>query len=54
MEHQLDQVRAGDEPTDLIAPTRLTPLSRSSLKHAFRTIARVQRGIAGELGFSAR
>jgi CBS domain-containing protein len=54
MEHQLDQVRAGDEPTDLIAPTRLTPLTRSSLKHAFRTIARVQRGIAAELGFSAR
>jgi CBS domain-containing protein len=54
MEHQLEQVRAGDEPTDLIEPSRLTPLTRSSLKHAFRTIARVQRGIAVSLGLSAR
>jgi CBS domain-containing protein len=54
MEHQLEQVRAGDEPTDQVEPARLTPLTRSSLKHAFRTIARVQRGIAVRLGFSAR
>ena len=54
MEHQLEQVRAGDEPTDLIEPARLTPLTRNSLKHAFRTIARVQRGIAVRLGLSAR
>jgi CBS domain-containing protein len=54
MEHQLGQLRSGDEPTDLIEPARLTPLTRSSLKHAFRTIARVQRGIAVRLGLSAR
>jgi CBS domain-containing protein len=54
MEHQLDQVRAGEQPTDLIEPSRLTPLTRSSLKQAFRTIARVQRGIAVSLGLSAR
>jgi CBS domain-containing protein len=54
MEHQLEQVRAGEDPTDLIEPSRLTPLTRSSLKHAFRTIARVQRGIAVSLGLSAR
>jgi CBS domain-containing protein len=54
MEHQLAQVRAGDRPTDLIEPSRLTPLTRSSLKQAFRTIARVQRGIAVSLGLSAR
>jgi CBS domain-containing protein len=54
MEHQLEQVRAGDEPTDRIEPSRLTPLTRTSLKHAFRTIGRVQRGIAASLGLSAR
>jgi CBS domain-containing protein len=54
MEHQVEQLRAGDEPDDLIRPARLTPLTRSSLKQAFRTVARVQRGIAGELGLSPR
>jgi CBS domain-containing protein len=54
MEHQLEQVRAGGEPTDQIEPARLTPLTRSSLKRAFRTIARVQRGIAVRLGLAAR
>ena len=52
MEHQVGQLRAGTEPDDLIQPARLTPLTRSSLKQAFRTVARVQRGIAGELGLS--
>jgi CBS domain-containing protein len=54
MEHQLEQVRAGEEPTDRIEPSRLTPLTRTSLKQSFRTIARVQRGIAVSLGLSAR
>jgi CBS domain-containing protein len=54
MEHQVEQLRAGEEPDDLIRPARLTPLTRSSLKQAFRTVARVQRGIAGELGLSPR
>jgi len=53
-EHQVEQLRAGAEPNDLIEPARLTPLTRSSLKHAFRTVARVQRGIAVQFGFSAR
>ncbi len=54
MEHQVGQLRAGTEPDDRIEPARLTPLTRSSLKQAFRTVARVQRGIAGELGLSPR
>jgi CBS domain-containing protein len=54
MEHQVGQLRAGTEPDDRIQPARLTPLTRSSLKQAFRTVARVQRGIAGELGLSPR
>ena len=54
MEHQVARLRAGQEPDDLIAPSQLTPLSRRSLKDAFRTVARVQRGIALELGLSGR
>jgi CBS domain-containing protein len=54
MEHQVEQLRAGVEPDDLIEPSRLTPLTRSSLKQAFRTVARVQRGIAAQLGLSPR
>jgi len=54
MEHQVEQLRAGTAPTDLIEPARLTPLTRTSLKHAFRQIARVQRGLAVGFGLSAR
>jgi CBS domain-containing protein len=54
MEHQVEQLRAGREPNDLIDPNALTPLTRSALKDAFRAVARVQRGIAVRLGFSAR
>jgi CBS domain-containing protein len=54
MEHQVAQLRAGEAPHDRIEPAQLTPLSRSSLKHAFRAVARVQRGLAVQLGLSAR
>ena len=54
MEHQVGRLRAGLEPDDLIAPCQLTPLTRRSLKEAFRTVARVQRGIALQLGLSGR
>lgn len=54
MEHQVGQLRAGEAPHDRIEPARLTPLSRSSLKHAFRSVARVQRGLAVQLGLSPR
>jgi CBS domain-containing protein len=54
MEHQVERVRAGLAPDDLIDPTRLTRLTRNSLKQAFRAVAAVQRGIATELGLPAR
>lgn len=54
MEHQVARLRAGGEPDDLIAPRDLTPLTRTALKEAFRAVARVQRGIATQLGLSAR
>jgi CBS domain-containing protein len=54
MEHHVGRLRAGLPPDDLIDPERLAPLTRSSLKEAFRAVGRVQRGIALELGLSGR
>ena len=54
MEHQVERLREGREPDDLIDPAQLRPLTRSSLKTAFRTVTRVQRGIAVTLGLSPR
>ena len=54
MEHHVDRLRAGLPPDDLIAPKRLPPLTRTSLKEAFRAVAKVQRGIGLGLGLSGR
>jgi CBS domain-containing protein len=49
MEHQVEQLRSGKAPDDLIDPTSLTPLTRSALKQAFRAVARIQRGVGQQL-----
>ena len=54
MEHQVEQLRAGQPPDNLIDPKRLAPLTRTSLKEAFRAVSKVQRGIGTKLGFSLR
>ena len=54
MEHQVEQLRAGKPPDDLVAPKSLPPLTRTSLKEAFRAVARVQRGVGVRLGLSGR
>ena len=54
MEHQVGQLREGIDPDDLIQPKSLAPLARTSLKEAFRAVARVQRGVANEYGFQLR
>jgi len=54
MEHQVERLREGLEPDDLIDPAQLRPLTRSSLKTAFRAVIRVQRGIAVTLSLSPR
>ncbi|MGE5433785.1 MAG: putative nucleotidyltransferase substrate binding domain-containing protein, partial [Candidatus Doudnabacteria bacterium] len=41
-------------PDNLIDPKRLTPLTRTSLKEAFRAVAKVQRGIGAKQGFTWR
>lgn len=54
MEHQVEQLRVGRPPDNLIDPRDLPPLTRTSLKEAFRAVARVQRGVALQLGFAPR
>jgi CBS domain-containing protein len=50
MEHQVAQLRAGEQPDNLIEPASLPPVTRTSLKEAFRAVARVQRSVEGQLG----
>jgi CBS domain-containing protein len=54
MEHQVEQLRAGGTPDNLIQPESLAPLTRTALKEAFRAVAAVQRGIGLQLGFAPR
>jgi CBS domain-containing protein len=50
MEHQVGQLRERERPDNLIAPRSLTPVTRTTLKEAFRAVARVQQGVAAKLG----
>jgi CBS domain-containing protein len=54
MEHQVEQLREGMPPDNLIVPKSLPSVTRTALKEAFRAIARVQRGIGVASGLSAR
>jgi CBS domain-containing protein len=54
MEHQVEQLRAGLPPDNLIEPASLAPITRTALKETFRAVARVQRGVGVELGFAPR
>jgi CBS domain-containing protein len=48
--HQVQQLRAGDEPDDYVDPRALSGLTRSHLKEAFRAVAAVQKRVSAELG----
>jgi CBS domain-containing protein len=52
MEHQVDQLRRGEAPDNLIHPAGLTPLTRTALKEAFRAVARVQRAVGQRFEFA--
>jgi len=54
LDHQVEQLRRGEEPDDFIDPTTLNPLARSYLRSAFRAIASVQSGLANELSLGVR
>jgi CBS domain-containing protein len=54
VEHQVDQLRAGEEPDDFVNPAALTGLTRSYLREAFRAVAAVQKRVAAELKVGVR
>jgi len=54
LDHQVEQLRAGVEPDDLVRPRDLSPVTRASLREAFRAVAAVQRRISGELDVGVR
>jgi CBS domain-containing protein len=49
MEHQVSQLRAGEQPDNLIELGSLTQVTRTSLKEAFRAVARVQGTVESKL-----
>ena len=49
VEHQVDQLRAGEEPDDYVNPAALSGLTRSYLREAFRAVASIQKRVAAEL-----
>ena len=52
--HQVEQLKAGVEPDDFLDPGELSPLTRSSLKEAFRAVAGVQRRVGSDLRLGVR
>ena len=52
--HQVEQLRAGAPPDDLVRPRDLSTVTRAALKEAFRAVASVQRRIAAELDQGVR
>jgi CBS domain-containing protein len=54
LDHQVEQLRRGEEPDDFIDPKTLNPLARSYLREVFRAVASVQSGLANELSFGVR
>ena len=54
LEHQVQQLQAGQEPDDYIDPATLTRLTRSYLREAFRAVASIQKHVAAELSVGVR
>jgi CBS domain-containing protein len=49
VEHQVAQLRAGEQPDDYVDPGALSSLTRSYLREAFRAVASVQKHVVAEL-----
>jgi CBS domain-containing protein len=52
--HQVNQLRAGEEPDDHVNPVELSPLMRTHLKEAFRAVTSVQKRIGASLSAGAQ
>ena len=51
LEHQVGELRAGKAPDDHVDPARLSTLTRSHLKEAFRCVASIQKRVSSEINF---
>jgi CBS domain-containing protein len=49
LEHQVEQIRAGDEPDNYIDADALNPVTRGYVREAFHATSAVQRSLQGEL-----
>jgi CBS domain-containing protein len=54
LEHQVNQLRNGAQPTDFVDPASLSGLTRTYLKEAFRAVASVQKRVLHELQFGVQ
>jgi CBS domain-containing protein len=54
LEHQVAQLRAGQEPDDHVDPAELSALMRTHLREAFRAVTSIQKRIAAELRLGMR
>lgn len=54
LQHQAEQVRAGEKADDAVDPRALGTVARSGLKEAFRVIRGAQRLLANDLGIDPR
>jgi CBS domain-containing protein len=50
LKHQVARFRAGAPLDDFVDPAELGPVTRLTLKEAFKVIARAQKGLAADLG----
>src|SRR5262245_24921015 len=49
LEHQIQQLKQGDEPDDYVDPRELSELTRKYLRDAFREVAAVQKSLSSGL-----
>jgi len=54
LEHQVAQLRVGEEPDDFVDPRELSGLMRAQLREAFRAVAAIQKRVSAELDVGAR
>ncbi len=54
LNHQVEQLLAGEEPDDFVDPRDLSQLTRTNLREAFRAIASIQKRVAVELSGPTR
>jgi CBS domain-containing protein len=54
LEHQVTQLRVGEEPDDYVDPAELSGLMRAHLREAFRAVTSIQKRLSTELSIGVR